>query len=160
MIMLFCLVGFVIFAGLCFAQICSRHTSNSIRGSDRYGRGAWKALRQSFRQKHTQKYGLVQLPREGIDSTLLVFQVRASLNSLNLFYYRGSRTHNGIDVICNAGSSVYAPFSAKVIRESRPYGNGRPHDTGIYMVGTGYWTGKYFRMTYGSKLSKVRSCRN
>ena len=66
------------------------------------------------------------------------------LKLLIMFYCRGSRTHRGIDVICNAGSSVYAPFSAKVIRESRPYGNGKPHDTGIYMEGTGDWTGKYF----------------
>ena len=65
------------------------------------------------------------------------------LKLLIMFYCRGSRTHRGIDVICNAGSSVYAPFSAKVIRESRPYGNGKPHDTGIYMEGTGDWTGKY-----------------
>ena len=68
-----------------------------------------------------------------------------------MFYFRGSRTHNGIDIICNAGSSVYAPFPAKVIRESRPYGNGRLHDTGIYMEGTGDWAGKYFRITYVSK---------
>ena len=70
--------------------------------------------------------------------------VRTSSDSLIMFYCRNGTTHKGFDVTCSANSSVYAPFPAKVIRKSRPYGNGKPHDTGIYMKGTGDWTGKYF----------------
>lgn len=62
--------------------------------------------------------------------------------SLIMFYCRGSRLHYGIDISCDAGSSVYSPFPAQVIRISRPYGNGKPHDTGIYTKGTGAWIGK------------------
>lgn len=62
--------------------------------------------------------------------------------SLIMFYCRGSRLHYGIDISCDAGSSVYSPFPAQVTRISRPYGNGKPHDTGIYMKGTGAWIGK------------------
>ena len=50
-----------------------------------------------------------------------------------MFYCRGRRLHYGIDINCDAGSSVHSPFSAQVIRISRPYGNGKPHDTDIYM---------------------------
>ena len=53
--------------------------------------------------------------------------------SLVMFYCRGSRLHYGIDINCDAGSSVHSPFSAQVIRISRAYGNGKPHDTHIYM---------------------------
>ena len=53
--------------------------------------------------------------------------------SLIMFYCRGSRLHYGIDINCDAGSSVHSPFSAQVIRISRTYGNGKPHDTNIYM---------------------------
>ena len=64
--------------------------------------------------------------------------------SLIMFYCRGRRDHYGIDIICDAESSVYSPFPAQVIGISRPYNNGKPHNTGIYMKGTGAWIGKYF----------------
>ena len=55
---------------------------------------------------------------------------------------RGRRTHTGVDVECDASSSVYAPFDVEVLGEARPYGNGKPHDIGICMKGTGSWEGK------------------
>ena len=64
--------------------------------------------------------------------------------SLIMFYCREGSRHYGIDIICDAGSSVYSPFPAQVIGITKPYGNGKPHDTGIYIKGTGAWIGKYF----------------
>ena len=64
--------------------------------------------------------------------------------SLIMFYCRNGSRHYGIDIICDAGSYVYSPFPAQVIGIRKPYGNGKPHDTGIYIKGTGAWIGKYF----------------
>ncbi|CAH3146713.1 unnamed protein product, partial [Porites evermanni] len=61
------------------------------------------------------------------------YEHRRASAFLIMFYCRGSRLHYGIDINCDAGSSVHSPFSAQVIRISRTYGNGKPHDTNIYM---------------------------
>lgn len=61
---------------------------------------------------------------------------------------RRGRRHKGIDIKCSASSNVYAPFPGKIVRESRPYGNGQPHDTGILMSGTGSWKGYSVKMHY------------
>ncbi|KAK3742874.1 hypothetical protein QZH41_020409, partial [Actinostola sp. cb2023] len=63
----------------------------------------------------------------------------------------GSRKHNGIDVKCPSGSTVYSPFPAKFIRIARPYGNGKPHDIGVLLVGTGQWSAYSVKMFYVSK---------
>ncbi|KAK3730175.1 hypothetical protein QZH41_016009 [Actinostola sp. cb2023] len=70
-------------------------------------------------------------------------------------YFRGSRTHKGIDVKCPSGSTVYSPFPAKFIRIARPYGNGKPHDIGVLLVGTGQWSAYSVKMFYLSKAVDV-----
>ena len=56
--------------------------------------------------------------------------------------FRNGRTHKGIDIICTPGSDVYAPFEGKILRKARPYGNGKSHDTGIKVEGSGGWEGE------------------
>ncbi|XP_078347407.1 leukocyte cell-derived chemotaxin-2-like isoform X2 [Oculina patagonica] len=68
----------------------------------------------------------------------------------------GRRSHKGIDIVCTAGSYVYAPFPAKVRRVSKPYGRthkhwGKDFNTGIYMEGTGSWQDYKVKMWYVSK---------
>lgn len=64
-----------------------------------------------------------------------------SCKPLFLTNLRGGRSHRGIDIVCSAGNTVYAPFPGKIIRNVRPYGNGKPHDIGVLIHGTGTWQG-------------------
>ncbi|KAJ7360365.1 Peptidase M23 [Desmophyllum pertusum] len=65
---------------------------------------------------------------------------------------RGSRKHRGIDIVCSAGSSVYAPFPATVLRRSIPYrNNNAAYNNGIYLQGTGSWAGYRVKMWYVTK---------
>ncbi|KAJ7360366.1 Peptidase M23 [Desmophyllum pertusum] len=65
---------------------------------------------------------------------------------------RGSRTHKGIDILCTVRSSVYTPFPAKVLRRSNPYlNNNAAYNTGIYLEGTGSWSGYKVKMWYVTK---------
>lgn len=42
-----------------------------------------------------------------------------------------------MDVVCTDGSAVYAPFSGKIDKQAKPYGNGNAIDNGIQMSGEG-----------------------
>ncbi len=60
-----------------------------------------------------------------------------------LLFHRGSRTHRGVDITCNPESTVYAPFSGRIIRASRPYsGTTKPYNNGLYIEGSGAFEGK------------------
>lgn len=43
----------------------------------------------------------------------------------------------GVDVVCEDGSVVYAPFTGKIDRQARPYGNGNAIDNGVQLSGSG-----------------------
>lgn len=69
---------------------------------------------------------------------------------------RGSRLHRGYDIVCSVGASVYAPFPARVLGVTRPYGPGSSHweavyNTGVSMEGTGSWAGYKVKMWYVSR---------
>uniref|UniRef100_A0A8B9PKF2 Leukocyte cell derived chemotaxin 2 n=1 Tax=Apteryx owenii TaxID=8824 RepID=A0A8B9PKF2_APTOW len=51
-------------------------------------------------------------------------------------YNRGGR-HRGVDVVCKDGAAVYAPFTGKIDRQARPYGNGNAIDDGVQLSGSG-----------------------
>ncbi|XP_009700304.1 PREDICTED: leukocyte cell-derived chemotaxin-2-like [Cariama cristata] len=51
---------------------------------------------------------------------------------------RGGRKHRGVDVLCEDGSVVYAPFLAKIDRQTKPYGNGNAIDNGVQLSGSGF----------------------
>uniref|UniRef100_UPI00398F6C93 leukocyte cell-derived chemotaxin-2-like n=1 Tax=Pristiophorus japonicus TaxID=55135 RepID=UPI00398F6C93 len=51
---------------------------------------------------------------------------------------RGQRTHKGVDVICEDGATVYAPFSGKLVKRANPYGNGNAIDNGVQLEGASY----------------------
>ncbi|XP_075297738.1 leukocyte cell-derived chemotaxin-2-like [Opisthocomus hoazin] len=51
---------------------------------------------------------------------------------------RGSRKHKGVDVVCQDGSVVYAPFTGKIDKQARPYGNGNAIDNGLQLSGSGF----------------------
>ncbi|XP_057290882.1 myeloid protein 1-like [Hydractinia symbiolongicarpus] len=53
----------------------------------------------------------------------------------------GGRRHDGIDVECEPGSFVYAPFSGTIVRQSRPYKTGGSHNNGLVIRGSGSWKG-------------------
>ncbi|NXG70222.1 LECT2 protein, partial [Baryphthengus martii] len=48
---------------------------------------------------------------------------------------RGGRKHRGVDVVCEDGSAVYAPFTGRIDRQARPYGNGNAIDDGVQLSG-------------------------
>ena len=79
--------------------------------------------------------------------TLLSFWKNSNL--FFFFHCRGSRLHRGYDIVCAVGASVYAPFPARVLGVSIPYSPksshwGAVYNTGVFMEGTGSWTGKTF----------------
>ncbi|NXN21819.1 LECT2 protein, partial [Nycticryphes semicollaris] len=49
----------------------------------------------------------------------------------------GGRRHKGVDVVCEDGAVVYAPFTGK-ISQARPYGNGNAIDNGVKLSGSGF----------------------
>ncbi|XP_009975003.2 leukocyte cell-derived chemotaxin-2-like [Tyto alba] len=51
---------------------------------------------------------------------------------------RGGRKHRGVDVVCEDGSVVYAPFTGKIDKQARPYGNGNAIDNGVQLSGSGF----------------------
>ncbi|NXT75231.1 LECT2 protein, partial [Zapornia atra] len=51
---------------------------------------------------------------------------------------RGGRKHRGVDVVCEDGSAVYAPFTGKIEKPARPYGNGNAIDNGVQLSGAGF----------------------
>jgi len=53
----------------------------------------------------------------------------------------GSGTHNGWDVRCNGGATVYAPFAGTVARRANPYGDGSCCDIGFLINGSGQFAG-------------------
>lgn len=40
-------------------------------------------------------------------------------------------------MVCEDGSVVYAPFSGKIDKQARPYGNGNAIDDGVQLSGSG-----------------------
>ncbi|XP_057291657.1 myeloid protein 1-like [Hydractinia symbiolongicarpus] len=60
----------------------------------------------------------------------------------------GTRKHNGIDVVCTPGSSVYAPFSGTIVRRTRPYATGGSYNNGLVLRGSGSWKGFEARIWY------------
>ncbi|NXY73960.1 LECT2 protein, partial [Glareola pratincola] len=44
----------------------------------------------------------------------------------------------GVDVVCEDGSVVYAPFAGTITRQVRPYGNGNAIDNGVQLSGSGF----------------------
>lgn len=54
-----------------------------------------------------------------------------------LFFCRGGRKHKGVDVVCEDGSEVYAPFTGNIDKRARPYGNNNTIDNGVQLSGSG-----------------------
>lgn len=52
-------------------------------------------------------------------------------------FFRGGKRHKGVDVVCEDGSVVYAPFAGKITGQARPYGNGNAIDNGVRLSGSG-----------------------
>ncbi|KAK2891078.1 hypothetical protein Q8A67_013721 [Cirrhinus molitorella] len=50
---------------------------------------------------------------------------------------RGGRKHQGLDIVCADGATVYAPFDVKLIRRSVPYTNNNAINDGIMLTGEG-----------------------
>ncbi|XP_067827941.1 leukocyte cell-derived chemotaxin-2-like [Heptranchias perlo] len=75
--------------------LCAGNPSNKVRGTDKFGSGAYGAS-------------------------------------------RGSRKHKGVDVVCRDGSTVYAPFSGRLVRRENPFGNGNAIDNGVRLEGSGH----------------------
>ncbi|OPJ88171.1 leukocyte cell-derived chemotaxin-2 [Patagioenas fasciata] len=51
---------------------------------------------------------------------------------------RGGRKHKGVDVVCEDGAVVFAPFTGTIERQVRPYGNGNAIDNGVQLSGSGF----------------------
>ena len=62
--------------------------------------------------------------------------------------------------MCSVGASVYAPFPARVLGVTIPYSPksshwGAVYNTGVFMEGTGSWTGRIFISKSLSKRPKM-----
>ncbi|XP_078390011.1 leukocyte cell-derived chemotaxin-2-like [Cetorhinus maximus] len=68
---------------------------------------------------------------------------------------RGRRTHLGVDVICSDGSKVLAPFTGRMVRQAKPYGNNNAIDNGAMLEGSGYCV----KMFYIKPKNNLRSFR-
>ncbi|XP_054245327.1 leukocyte cell-derived chemotaxin-2-like [Indicator indicator] len=53
-------------------------------------------------------------------------------------YPRGGKKHRGVDVVCEDGTVVLAPFTGRLLRQAKPYGNGNAIDDGVQLAGSGF----------------------
>ncbi|XP_068004418.1 leukocyte cell-derived chemotaxin-2-like [Melanerpes formicivorus] len=53
-------------------------------------------------------------------------------------YPSAGRKHKGVDVVCQDGAEVFAPFSGRVVKQAKPYGNGNAIDNGVQLAGAGF----------------------
>ncbi|KAM6223469.1 leukocyte cell-derived chemotaxin-2 [Rhynchocyon petersi] len=51
---------------------------------------------------------------------------------------RNQRLHNGVDVLCSDGSTVYAPFTGEIQRQTKPYRNNNAINDGVQISGNGF----------------------
>ncbi|XP_072485976.1 leukocyte cell-derived chemotaxin-2-like [Notamacropus eugenii] len=51
---------------------------------------------------------------------------------------RGRRKHTGVDVKCEDGSVVYAPFDGMIVRQAKPYKKDNAINNGVQITGKGY----------------------
>uniref|UniRef100_A0A8C3RUX8 M23ase beta-sheet core domain-containing protein n=1 Tax=Chelydra serpentina TaxID=8475 RepID=A0A8C3RUX8_CHESE len=51
---------------------------------------------------------------------------------------RKSKRHLGVDVVCNDGSTVYAPFTGTIERQVIPYKTNNAINNGIQLSGSGF----------------------
>ncbi|XP_072485975.1 leukocyte cell-derived chemotaxin-2-like [Notamacropus eugenii] len=51
---------------------------------------------------------------------------------------RGQKRHDGVDVECTDGSTVYAPFTGKIVRQVKPYSKNNAINNGIMLSGGGF----------------------
>uniref|UniRef100_UPI00398F475E leukocyte cell-derived chemotaxin-2-like n=1 Tax=Pristiophorus japonicus TaxID=55135 RepID=UPI00398F475E len=51
---------------------------------------------------------------------------------------KGGTTHKGVDVVCRNGSTVYAPFSGRLMRRATPYRETNAINNGVKLEGAGY----------------------
>ncbi|KAM6150148.1 leukocyte cell-derived chemotaxin-2 [Erethizon dorsatum] len=51
---------------------------------------------------------------------------------------RNGRLHQGVDVLCSDGSTVYAPFTGMIVRQAKPYRNKNPINDGVKLSGGGF----------------------
>jgi len=63
---------------------------------------------------------------------------------------RGSRPHNGWDIKCQGGATVYAPFDGTVVRRSNPYKTPSCCNTGFQINGSGCFAGYSAKIFYAS----------
>ncbi|XP_028390597.1 myeloid protein 1-like [Dendronephthya gigantea] len=74
---------------------------------------------------------------------------------------RGSRSHRGVDITCNPGSTVYAPFDGTIVGRYWPFPNNyHAFNNGLRIQGTGNFKGFRARIcffsptVYGGTISR------
>ncbi|XP_061279558.1 leukocyte cell-derived chemotaxin-2 [Bos javanicus] len=51
---------------------------------------------------------------------------------------RNQKLHQGVDVVCSDGSTVYAPFTGKIMGQEKPYKNKNAINNGVRISGGGF----------------------
>ncbi|KAF0878615.1 LECT2 protein, partial [Crocuta crocuta] len=51
---------------------------------------------------------------------------------------RNHRPHQGVDVLCPDGSTVYAPFTGTIVGQEKPYKNKNAVNNGVRISGRGF----------------------
>ncbi len=65
---------------------------------------------------------------------------------------RGSRKHQGVDVVAYPGERVFSPISGEIVRESFPYAEDLSY-RGLVIRGTGDWSGYEIKIFYVEGLN-------
>ncbi|TKC40708.1 hypothetical protein EI555_014717, partial [Monodon monoceros] len=52
--------------------------------------------------------------------------------------YTAQRLHQGVDVLCSDGSTVYAPFTGMIVGQEKPYKNKNAINNGVRISGRGF----------------------
>lgn len=69
---------------------------------------------------------------------------RAAPQSVHSYLHpRSQRPHQGVDILCSAGSTVYAPFTGMIVGQEKPYQNKNAINNGVRISGRGKRGGVY-----------------
>ncbi|XP_075399233.1 leukocyte cell-derived chemotaxin-2 [Tenrec ecaudatus] len=69
---------------------------------------------------------------------------------------RTHRLHRGVDVVCSDGTTVYAPFTGKIVRQAKPYRKENAINNGVQISGQDFCVKMFYikPIKYKGTISK------
>ncbi|KAG8506582.1 Leukocyte cell-derived chemotaxin-2, partial [Galemys pyrenaicus] len=71
-------------------------------------------------------------------ASMLLKALRAVTQFVHSYLHpRNHRPHQGVDVLCSDGATVYAPFTGRIVGQEKPYKTKNAINNGVRIAGGG-----------------------